>query len=107
VRRPILEKPIHTFAELIQIIEALDLDEGIRILGCFKNLRGGGFIFVTTVHTASELKYCVNVAERIYNNESGIYLPGGKETFLYFSDSEETYGYVERHAARPLQAWCY
>lgn len=108
MRRPVSEKRIYSLRELKRIIESLDLDEGVRVLGRIGGLRGGGFIFVTTSHSAEpSQKYCVNTTERIYDKEAKTYLPGGREEFLYFSDVEEVTKYLEENAARPIKAWYY
>lgn len=103
----VIEKPVQSISELKRLIKALDLDEGIRVVGSFKALRGGGFIFISTVHTSSPENYCINISERIYDEGAKTYLPGGKEEFHYFSDADEVFRFVERNAAKPLQAWSY
>lgn len=103
----VIEKPVQSMRELKRLIKALDLDEGIRVIGSFKSLRGGGFIFISTVHTSSPENYCINISERIYDEGAKTDLPGGKEEFHYFSDAEEVFRFVERNAAKPLQAWSY
>ncbi|MFQ6134193.1 MAG: hypothetical protein ACE5KU_00055 [Nitrososphaerales archaeon] len=109
MRKPFSEKRIHSLRELKKIIEFLDLDEGVRVLGRIEGLRGGGFIFITTSHSATESsqRYCVNTAERIYDEEAKMHLPGGREEFLYFSDVEEVVKYIEKNADKPLRAWNY
>ncbi len=101
------EKQVRNLRELKRLIKALDLDEGIRVVGDFRALRGGGFIFISTVHTPASESYCVNISERIYDDEAKAYLPGGREEFRYFADDDEVFLFVERNAVKPLQAWSY
>jgi hypothetical protein len=101
------ERQIQSVNELKRLIKALDLDEGIRVVGNFKALRGGGFIFISTVHSSAPESYCANISERIYDKGAKMYLPGGKEEFRYFSDADEVFRFVEANAVKPLQAWSY
>ena len=109
MRKKFQERQIKSIVELTKIIGAMELDDGVRLLGCNKDLQGGGFIFISTVHSLmkSNQKYCINTAERILNEESGLYLPGGKEEFRYTSDIEEVMKYIDKNASKPLQAWYY
>ena len=109
VRKKFPERQIKSIVELTKIIDSMELDDGVRLLGCNKDLQGGGFIFISIVHslTKSNQKYCINTTERIFNEESGIYLPGGEEKFLYASDVEKVMKHIEKNALKPLEAWCY
>jgi|TARA_B100001971_G_scaffold205387_1_gene222785 hypothetical protein len=109
VRKKYPERQIKSISELTKVIDSLDLDEGVRLLGYKEDFQGGGFIFISTVHSLmkSNQKYCINTAERILNEESGLYLPGGKEEFRYTSDIEEVMKYIDKNASKPLQAWYY
>lgn len=109
MRKPYSDKSIHSLRELKKVIESLDLDDGVRVLGCIEDLRAGGFIFIATLHspTRPSQKYCVNTAERIYDEEAKLFLPGGREEFLYFSEAEDVIKYIEKNAAKPIRAWYY
>ena len=109
MRKKYPERQIKNIIELTKIIGFLDLDEGIRILGFKEDFQGGGFIFISTVHSfiKSDHKYIINTTDRILNKESGIYLPGGKEEFLFTSDIKEVMEYIEKNALKPLKAWYY
>ena len=109
MRKKYLERQIKNIEELTKVIDSLDLDEGVRLLGFKKDSEDGGFIFISTVHSLikSNQKYCINITDRIFNDESGIYLPGGKEEFLYAPNVEEVMKYIEKNALKPLKAWCY
>ena len=97
------ERRIKSLRDLKRIINSLDLDEGVRVLGCFTDLRGGGFIFI---NKASK-DYCVNTVERIYDNVSRDYVPGGKEIFFYYQTGEEVIKYIKKNASKPIKAWIY
>ena len=109
MRKKYPERQIKSISELTKVIDSLDLDDGVRLLGYKEDFQGGGFIFISTVHSLmkSNQKYCINTAERILNEESGLYLPGGKEEFRYTSDIEEVMKYIDKNASKPLQAWYY
>ncbi len=103
------ERRISSFKELKMIINALDLDDGVRVLGNITGLNGGGFIFISTVESISKMtkKYCVNTVDRVFNKEANMFIPEGKEVFLYFVDSEEVIKYIEKNATKPLKSWYY
>jgi len=109
VQKKYSERKIANFIELNSIINSLDLDDGIRVQGCIRDRPGGGFIFISTVNSATNLtqKYCVNTSDRIFNKKANMYLPGGKEEFLYYSEVEEVIKYIKKNAAKPLKAWYY
>jgi len=97
------ERCIRTFKDLKVTVEALDPDEGVRILGSSKDLRGGGFIFIAKKSN----RYCVNITERIVDERLGEYIPGGREEWLYLQNAEDVMNIVKDKAARPLKAWVY
>jgi hypothetical protein len=108
VQMPNLEKPIANFKDLRKILTSLELDEGVRILGNIQRLRGGGFIFVSIIHTAkTSHKYCVNLSERIYDKKAKLDLPDGKEEFLYFLSIEDLMEFIKENTTVPLRAWIY
>ena len=109
MRKKYPERQIKSISELTKVIDSLDLDEGVRLLGFKKDSEGDSFIFISTVHSLikSNQKYCINTTDRIFNDELGIYLPGGKEEFLYAPNAGEVMKYIEKNASKPLRAWCY
>lgn len=109
VQKKYPERKILSFIELNKIINALDLDDGVRVLGNIQDFRGGGFIFISTVESITKInqKYCVNTVERIFNEKANMYLPGGKEDFLYFIESRDVMKFIEINAKKPLKAWYY
>ncbi len=109
MRKKYPERKIKSIEELAKVISSLDLDDGVRLLGFKEDFQGVGFIYISTVHSLlkSNQKYCINTTERIFNEESGIYLPGGKEEFRYASDAKEVMKFIKKNALKPLRAWYY
>lgn len=109
VQKKYPERQISNFIELNKIISVLDLDDGVRVLGNIPDLRGGGFIFISTVESITKInqKYCANIVERVFNEKANMYLPGEKEDFLYFKESKDVMKYIEINAIKPLRAWYY
>jgi hypothetical protein len=97
------DKKIKNLEELRRLINALELDEGIRIIGSDSRFKRGGFIFITK----QAEKYCVNICDRIFDIEYSSYIPGGKEEFLYFSDPNEVFEQLNNRMKKPLSAWFY
>lgn len=97
------ERAIRTERDLLDYIEALDEDEGIRIQGDLKNHAEGGFIFVG-VYRGS---YCVNICDEIWNSKLRKYLAGGNDEWYYFDTGKQAFNFVMKEARRPLRAWLY
>ena len=81
----------------------MDPDEGIRILGALKGFLEGGFIFINR----STTNYVINFCDRVHDKNSGLYLPGGKEEFSYYSTSEAVWNMLRTKIVKPLNAWIY
>ena len=109
MRKKYLEKQIKNIEELTKVIDSLDLDEGVRLLGFKKDSEDVGFIFISAVHSLikSNQKYCINTTDRVFNDKTDIYLPGGKEEFFYAPNVEEVMKYIKKNALKPLKAWHY
>lgn len=97
------EKRIRSTQELRRLIDALELDEGIRVLGALKGFEDGGFIFVTR----SRGTYCVNFCGRVYEPSLGARVPGGKEEFHHVSSSMAVWDMIKGKSAAPFQAVIY
>ncbi len=97
------ERRIRSLKEIKELIEALDPDEGIRILGSMDGFKRGGFIFVTR----SSSNYCVNFCDRVQDKTSGLDLPGGREEFHYVATAEEVWSTLKDQVSKPLNAWIY
>jgi len=97
------ERLIKDEHDLLDFVEALDEDEGVRAEGDLKNHANGGFIFVG-VYRGS---YCVNICDRIWNAKLRKHVAGGKDEWYYFDTGKEAYRFVLKEARRPLRAWLY
>ncbi len=97
------ERSITSENDLLDFINALDEDEGVRILGNLKNHEGGGFIFVGYYRGS----YCVNICDRVRNPKLRKYVTGGKDEWYYFDTGKQAFNFVMREAKRPVRAWLY
>jgi len=97
------ERTIVDEQDLLEYIEALDEDEGIRIQGDLKNHSEGGFIFVGYYRGS----YCVNICDKVWNEKLRSYVTGGKDEWYYFDTGKQAFTFVMKEAKRPLQAWLY
>ena len=95
------EKRIRTVKELRKLMQSLSPDEGIRVNSAIDNSKQFTFI------AKSGGRYTINTAEKIYNKNLRVYLPGGTETWFYTSDIEEALAKVLKEAERPLRAYLY
>ncbi|MBI4258692.1 MAG: hypothetical protein HY619_07035 [Thaumarchaeota archaeon] len=97
------EQKVRSIGELKKLIDALELDEGIRLQGKSKDFKDGGFIFITK----SRGKYCVNFCDKVKDKALRAYVPGGREEFHYLSRAEEVWSLVNGKFATPLKAAIY
>ena len=97
------ERAIRTQRDLLDYIEALDEDEGIRIQGDLENHIQGGFIFVG-IYRGS---YCVNICDKIWNSKLKTDVAGGNDEWYYFDTGKQAFDFVMKEARRPLRAWLY
>jgi hypothetical protein len=97
------ERAITKEKDLLQYIEALDEDEGIRLNGNLDNHAGGGFIFVGFYRGS----YCVNICDRIWNAGLRRYLAGGTDEWYYFDTGKQAFRFVMKEAKHPIRAWLY
>jgi len=97
------ERAIRTERDLLDFIEALDEDEGVRLEGNLKNHTAGGFIFVGYYRGS----YCVNICDRTWNSKLRKYVTGGKDEWYYFDTGKQAFTFVMKEAKRPLKAWLY
>ena len=97
------ERSIRYEKDLLDFINALDEDEGVRIVGNLENHAGGGFIFVGYYRGS----YCVNISDRSWNSKLRKYVTGGKDEWYYFDTGRQAFDFVMRDAKRPLRAWLY
>ncbi len=97
------ERSITNENDLLDFINALDEDEGVRIVGNLTNHVGGGFIFVGYYRGS----YCVNICDRAWNSQLRKYVTGGKDEWYYFDTGKQAFNFVMREAKRPVRAWLY
>jgi len=97
------ERPIHNERDLLDFIEALDEDEGVRIEGNLKNHENGGFVFVGTYRGS----YCVNICDKVWSPKLRQYVAGGRDEWYYFDKGKEAFRFVLKEAKMPLRAWLY
>ena len=97
------ERTIGSEQDIYDFIEALDEDEGIRVVGNVANHAGGGFIFVGYYRGS----YCINICDRIWNAKLGKYVAGERDEWYYFDTAKETYVFVLKEAKHPIEAWLY
>jgi hypothetical protein len=97
------ERAIRNERDLLEFIEALDEDEGIRIEGNLKNHKAGGFIFVGYYRGS----YCVNICDKAWNAKLRKYLAGGKDEWYYFDTGRQAFTFAMKEAKRPVRAWLY
>ncbi|WP_455369168.1 hypothetical protein [[Eubacterium] cellulosolvens] len=97
------EKRINNFDDLALLIQAMDQDEGIRIRGNIKRFKGGGFIFVTK----PDNRYCLNIADRIYDSTTNTDTVGENDEWIYFHNYEEVWDKLKHLIRNPLEAYAY
>lgn len=97
------ERPIRNERDLLDFIQALDEDEGIRIVGDLQNHENGGFIFVGYYRDS----YCVNICDSVWDGKLRKYVAGGKDEWYYFDTGKGAFDFVMKEAKRPLRAWLY
>jgi hypothetical protein len=97
------ERSIKDEQDLLDFIEALDEDEGIRANGDLKNHSNGGFIFIGYYRGS----YCVNICDKLWNAKLHTHVAGGKDEWYYFDTGKEAWRFVLKEVRRPLRAWLY
>jgi hypothetical protein len=97
------ERPIRNEKDLLEFIEALDEDEGVRADGNLENHVNGGFIFVGTFRGS----YCVNICDKLWNPKLRKHVAGGKDEWYYFDTGKEAFRFVLKESRHPIRAWLY
>ena len=97
------ERAIRNEVDLLDFLEALDEDEGIRLLGNLKNHAGGGFIFVGYYRGS----YCVNICDKMWSPKVRKHIAGGKDEWYYFDTGKQAFNFVIKEAKHPVKAWLY
>jgi len=97
------EQRIRSLRELRETLGSLDEDEGIRIYGRARGLAKGGLIF-TGVYMG---RYCVRVADRVWDRRRKTFNVGRKSKYFYFDRFDEMWSFLKSIIGRPLRAWLY
>jgi len=97
------ERPIRSKRDLVDFIEALDEDEGIRLEGNLRSHSGGGFIFVGYYRGS----YCVNICDRVWSSRLKKHVAGGRDEWYYFDKGKGAFDFVMKEAKHPIQGWLY
>ena len=97
------ERKITQTRELKNLLWGLDLDEGIRFETEFPGYQHGAFVFVTKCDD----KYCVNIKERMLDESSNKFVPGGKEQWKYFETPDGAWTFVGKFLKPPFEAYYY
>ena len=78
------ERKITQIRELKTLLWGLELDEGIRFVAEIPGYEKGAFVFVTKCDD----KFCVNIKEKVMDEATKEFVPGGKEQWKYFEKAE-------------------
>jgi len=97
------EDEINNLEDLRRLMEALDEDEGIRVLGNVKESANGGFIFVSRFRE----RFCLNICDRVWDEKTETYTVGGRDVWLYFDDVDSAWDRLKSLIAYPVKAWLY
>jgi hypothetical protein len=100
---PYSERRVNNLEDLALLIQAMDQDEGIRIRGNIDKFKGGGYIFVTKTNN----RYCLNIADRIYNPTTKTYTVGGNDEWIYFKNFKNVWNRLKTLIKNPLEAYAY
>ena len=97
------ENEIDNLEDLRKFMEALDEDEGIRVLGNAEGFANGGFIFVSRFRD----KFCLNICDRVWDEKTKTYAVGERDVWLYFDDADSAWNHLKSLIAQPVKAWLY
>jgi hypothetical protein len=97
------ERKITQTRELKTLLWGLDLDEGIRFMADYPTYERGAFVFVTKCDD----KYCINVKDKLKDESTGEFVPGGKEQWKYFETAEAAWNFISKLLKHPFEAYYY
>ncbi len=97
------ERKITQLRELKTIIWGLDLDEGIRFVAELPGYKEGAFVFLTKCDD----QYCLSIKEKVMDDTTKRFVPGGREQWKYFETAESAWAYVSRFLKPPFEAYYY
>lgn len=98
-----MERRITDLQQLRKFIRALDEDEGIRMEGNLPDLANVGYIFVGFYRGS----YCVNLCDRIRDEQSQKYTVGPNDKWFYFEEFNGLWKFLRPLIRKPLKAWLY
>ncbi|MEM4311112.1 MAG: hypothetical protein QXX95_01840 [Nitrososphaerales archaeon] len=91
------ENRIKDWKELRRALEALELDEGIRI--DLKN----EFIFINKLKN----EYPLCISEKVYDKALKKYIPTEDKEWHSFKSLEELLSFLKERVKEPIEAWLY
>jgi hypothetical protein len=97
------ERKITQIRELKTLLWGLELDEGIRFVAEIPGYEKGAFVFVTKCDD----KFCVNIKEKVMDEATKEFVPGGKEQWKYFEKAEAAWNYISKFLKPPFEAFYY
>ncbi|MGH2637809.1 MAG: hypothetical protein ACRDF4_00750 [Rhabdochlamydiaceae bacterium] len=97
------ERKITQLRELKTLFWGLEQDEGIRFVADVPGYDKGAFVFLTKFDD----RFCINFKERVFEESSKEFVPGGKEQWKYFETPETAWNYVNKYLKSPLEAYYY
>jgi hypothetical protein len=97
------ERKITQVREIKTLLWGLDLDEGIRFVADISGYEKGAFVFVTKCDD----KYCINIKEKVLDETTKEFVPGGKERWKYFERAEAAWDYISKDLKPPFEAFYY
>ena len=100
---PYSERKIESLEDLMTLMQAMDQDEGIRIVGDVEGFKNGGFVFVAK----SASRYCMNICDRILDPVKKTYSVGGNDAWFYFETFEEAWKKLRTLVKNPIEAYAY
>ena len=98
------ERKITQTRELKTLLWGLDLDEGIRFTTEYPGYPNGAFVFITK---CDDNKFCVNIKEKVMDEATKEFVPGGKEQWKYFETAEAAWNFISKYLKPPFEAFYY
>jgi hypothetical protein len=97
------ERRLRGLEDIITALRELDADEGVRVVGRMKGLKGGGFIFINRTRRG----FAINTCDRVFDRRHGLYVAGGMGEVFEVGSLDEVIAFLRRNAKKPLRAVWY